>query len=784
MKIKNESDQVLDFIKVILEKVFAFKYVYIASFILCIAYAYLYNKYSIKVYEISTTIGPAKDPRSSMLVSNNMFSNSSTSILVDAVNTLNSFDLIFKTINNLNFEIGYLTDTSSIFKRSSEIYLKSPFYVNIDKLHIQTINTKFFVTILTDSTFRLEASDEKSTLYNYYNNETISDNQIINIDTLCKFDKIITNRVFKFSVGTNKEFLQNAIAQRKRYSFELYNPEELAKATMKALKVKPLSYYGAIIEVKYYGTNLIKSLDFLNSFIGYYLEDNLAKKNKIALSTINFIDSQISEMSDSLIISGSELSSFKSNNQSIDLSNQGKSVYDQLAVIEANRINLELQSRYYNSLLNYFKTSQDISGVSPPSSANINDQILSDLIKKITDLIAERSTISNTNERNVFLTQIDNKITTQRQLIINHVTSSLNTTNVTLNELNNRTAELKRNLSRLPKQEMNMNNIQRKYNLNNEQYSYLLQKRSEASITLASTYPDFEVIEPAREITAKKIKPKVKTNYLLSLFIGGLIPSILLILRIFLNNKINSIDIIERLIDRPVFGVIYSNPQKNESVVTESPKSAISESFRNLRSSLFLKLKSEQSKVILVTSSQPQDGKSFISYNLASSISSVGLKTIIIDCDLRRPTLHSKFKDDNSYGISDFLKLNLIEDRIIHKSSVENLFFIPAGHIIQNPSELISKGVLDDLVNYLKTRFEYIIIDAPPIGIVADTIQLTKYASDILLVARINYTKKNTLLNAFTVLDSNKVISFEVIINDQNFKKSPYTGYTNYYTKE
>jgi capsular exopolysaccharide synthesis family protein len=162
----------------------------------------------------------------------------------------------------------------------------------------------------------------------------------------------------------------------------------------------------------------------------------------------------------------------------------------------------------------------------------------------------------------------------------------------------------------------------------------------------------------------------------------------------------------------------------------------------------------------------------------------VGFKTVIIDCDLRRPTLHIKFKENNSSGISNFMTRNANEDEIIHKTSVDNLSFIPAGPLLPNPSELLDSGILDDLMDLLKSRFEFIIIDTPPVGLVADSIQLMKYANQILVVSRNNVTRKEILVNALTSLDSNKIANYEVILNDLDLNKSPYSGYKNYYLKE
>ncbi len=195
-----------------------------------------------------------------------------------------------------------------------------------------------------------------------------------------------------------------------------------------------------------------------------------------------------------------------------------------------------------------------------------------------------------------------------------------------------------------------------------------------------------------------------------------MIPTIYIILKNFFNEKMTSVNDVEILLNRSVLNVIYTNNYKTESVVRESPGSSIAESFRNLRSSLFLKFRSKPFKVIMVTSSQPGDGKSFIAFNLASSIASVGYKSVIIDCDLRRPTLHNKFKFDNSTGLSNYMVNHTSKEEIINETEIENLSFIPAGPILPNSSELIEAGALDDLIEYLKNKFDYVIIDSTPAG--------------------------------------------------------------------
>jgi capsular exopolysaccharide synthesis family protein len=790
MKLKNESDTSMAFLGPLLEKVLAFKYVYLVCVVFFVTSALVINKCSRKVYEISSTIGPVESNRSSALASATMFRGAGAydqgKNVEDALNNLNSFTLISSTVSNMNLEVGYYSEKKSLFKHTTEVYLSSPYIINIDKSHIQPIDAKFYISRLNDSTFRLSSNNRKTYLYNYIDNKVVGKDIYIKVDTVCNFNQTITGSYFKFSVSPNKDILASSSGTKDRFFFKLFHIEEMAKDYQKNLKIEPVSILASIIKIQFTDNNLGKSIAFLNTYINSFLEQNLAKKNKISKNTVTFIDSQISNISDSLVISESKLRNFKSANQVMDLSFQGKNNYEQMAAIETERSKLDGQARYYNYVLDYLRTNQNMSAVVPPASANITDPIMNKLITDLIALNAERSNLfsTNNNDKNLFVAQVDNKIKMQKQAIVENVTGTLNTINITLNELNYKADKLSREISNLPKTEMNMVNIQRKFNLNDANFTYLLQKRSEAQIILASNVPDYEILEPAREITSKITKPKTVINYALSLILALLFPTMFLVLRDLVSNKVSSIYDVEHLLGRPVFGIIYKNPKKYEAVVTESPRSAISESFRNLRSSLFLKMKSPDSKTLVITSSQPQDGKSFISFNLAASIASVGYDTIVIDCDLRRPTLHYKFLKENAYGISEFLNREVKKDQIIHETSVEHLYFIPAGHILPNPSELIDSGALDEVINYLKSKFEYIIIDTPPLGLVSDSMQIAKYASEILVVTRNNVTRKDILLNALTSLESNKIDNYEVVLNDLDLEKSPYSGYKSYYIKE
>jgi capsular exopolysaccharide synthesis family protein len=766
------------------------KYFYIASFIICLIVAFMINKFSPTIYEVNSIIGPVEDKRSSLLggSDNNLFSGlgalGQSRNLENDINSLNSFSLVDATIKSLNLEVGYFTEKDKILKQSHQIYEGVPYAVSIDKSHLQPINARFYINILSETSFRLSSSENEVSLYNYVDNIIVSEHNVLKIDTICRFNETISNKNFKFSVSLNKELFPVNPKDGSISYFEFYHLDLLTNEYLKSLKVEPVNIRSSLINVFFQGENLDLTIEFLNKYMQTYLDENLGKKNKIAVNTINFIDSQISEISDSLVQSESKLRDYRASNQVTDLSYQGQQALEQMTKIEADRSTLQIQERYYNYILDYFNKNQDIAGLAPPSSANVVDPIMNRLVLDLLSLNAEKSAIlSNNAEKNLFLGQLENKIRLQKQSIIENVKNNLNTLNLTQNELNYRADKLSKEISRLPRTELNMVSMQRKFNLSDAIYTFLLQKRSEAAITKASNYPDYEILEPARKITSTILSPRTMLNWLIAIFLGLMIPTIFIILKNFFNEKITSIHDIEHLLNRSVLSVIYTNYQKTESVVKESPGSSIAESFRNLRSSLFIRFRNKPLKVILVTSAQPQDGKSFICANLATSIASVGNKTVVVDCDLRRPTLHEKFKIDNSIGLSQYMMNHMTIDEIIQKSDIENLHVVTAGPVLPNSSELIEAGALDELIEHLKNKYEYVIIDTTPAGLVADAALMMKYASLILLVCRNNFTRKDVFSEALNLFNITKIENFDVVLNDINFKKSRYGRYDRYYKK-
>lgn len=770
----------------LIQQIVSLKYVYLGCFVVFILLAYFVNKYSPKEYEVNASIISVQNETSSILTSSNeLFTGldalSQNSNIENEINNLKSFARISSTISKLNLETGYFTEKDKLFKETEELYKKSPFTVNVDRSHLQPIGCHFQIILLTDSTFRLISKDNDIYLYNYVDNEVVLNHMPIEVDTVARFNTTIESALFKFSINYNKEYSALLKEKDRQFYFTFYHLDELTKAFYKKLEVTRASSMSSILNIQYSGENIEKVITFLNTYLNTYFEESLNRKNKIAISTINFIDDQLSEISDSLVASESVLRNYRSANQITDLSYQGQQLYESLQSIESDKSSLQVQERYYNYVINYLKQNSDVSGVTAPSSG-MSDPIMTQMITDLLALNTERSNIlGSQNTQSLFLNQIESRIETQRQLIIENATNSLNTLSLSLSELEYRADKTSKEITSLPKTELNMVSMQRNYDINDAIYTYLLQKRSEAAIAKASNYPDFEILEPAREITAKIVSPKTLINYAIAIIMALFLPTVFLIVREMLNDKVQTKTFLEKLTDNTVFGIVPAHEFKTESVVLDYPQSAITESFRNIRSSIFHKMKNMPKKVILMTSAQPKDGKSFISFNLAHIIAKVGVKTVIIDCDLHRPTLHKKFNDDNQIGLSNYMIGDAKIKDIIKTTATKDLYFIPAGPILPSPSEMIEFGALDEFMEDISKEFDYVIFDTTPLGIVADAMAVMRYATQIFVVCRNGYTKKEMLTDVLVNLESHGYDNYEIIFNGVDFKHSSRGQYTTYY---
>ena len=321
-------------------------------------------------------------------------------------------------------------------------------------------------------------------------------------------------------------------------------------------------------------------------------------------------------------------------------------------------------------------------------------------------------------------------------------------------------------------------NFQRKYNITEANYNYLKQKSYEAGTAIAANVSDIKVLDKAKDIGQAPIYPKGSFNYLVALMLGTVLPLLFIVIKEILDNKISSVEEIEKMYKIPVLGVLGRNKTENRLAVFQNPNSTIAESFRALRSNIqFMFKRDSKSKTIVITSSVSKEGKTMTAINMATVFALSGKKTVLVGFDLRKPKMHEDFGFDNKIGIVNYLIGEKSLEEVTRKSEIEYLDVITSGTVPPNPSEIILNDATNELFKILKEKYEYIIVDSPPVGLVADALELFNFSDAIIYLIRHNYSEKGMpkMIDDKYILGEVKNISY--VLNDFKVKNSYGRGY-------
>ena len=433
----------------------------------------------------------------------------------------------------------------------------------------------------------------------------------------------------------------------------------------------------------------------------------------------------------------------------MDLSAESEQMLEYFIELEQERSQLNLQRSFYRYVLEFLQSKQTYSGLSLPTLSSFNDalvaQLAEQLIESSVQLEKYRYSLEGTNPA---IIELEKEVQYTKQALVNATQNALSSSDIVLDDVNKRIGTAQSKISKLPATEQQLINIQRQYEISGGQYELLLEKRAEAGILQASNLPDTRVIDPALNRGQKPIGPNRVFNVLIALMIGVALPSSILFLLLALNNKVRSRQDIERKTAIPLAGITPHSKYETNLVVLNKPKSSVSEAFRALRSNLkFIAKAPEQGKaqVLAVTSSIGGEGKTFMAINLASVLSLGSEKVVLVGVDLRKPKIFNDFGLSNSNGISNYLAGQGSTQEIIQKTKFEGLDVISAGVVPPNPSELIQSPRFAELIAELKSTYAHVILDTPPVGLVADAMEILPFIDGLLYVTRFNYTQSNLL---------------------------------------
>ena len=557
-------------------------------------------------------------------------------------------------------------------------------------------------------------------------------------------------------------------------------PLAVAKGYCKNMTIEPTSKTTSVAVISLKNSNVQRGKDFINKLLEMYNINTNNDKNEVAQKTAEFINERISIISKELGSTEKDLESFKRGAGITDLTSDAQIALTGSAEYEKKRVENQTQINLLQDLQKYM---QNEGYEVLPSNIGLQDVNLAAAINRYNDVLVERKRLLRTStENNPTIINLDTSISAMKENVQVSLDRVLRGLFITKADLDREANRYSRRISEAPGQEREFVSIARQQEIKAGLYLMLLQKREENAITLAATANNAKIIDDAIADEAP-VSPKGKMIYLIALVLGVGIPVGVIYLLELTKFKIEGRSDVEKLTSVPIVGDIPLTDEKQGAIaVFENQNNLMSETFRNIRTNLQFMLENDK-KVILVTSTVSGEGKSFISANLAISLSLLGKKVVIVGLDIRKPGLNKVFNiPRKEVGITQYLanpEKNLMD--LVQLSDVsKNLYILPGGTVPPNPTELLARDGLDKAIETLKKNFDYVILDTAPVGMVTDTLLIGRVADLSVYVCRADYTHKNeyTLINELAEKD--KLPSLCTVINGLDLKRRKYGYYYGY----
>ncbi len=772
-----ENQNSFDF-KGFLIKIVSYWKWFLLSLAITFTIAHQVNIRKQKIYALQTSIA-IKEENNPFFTSNTslVFNWGGTSDEVQSIsNTLKSRSHNELVVDELQFYIDYLQKGDYNYQ---DVYGEVPFAISIDQTKGQLLNNLIGITFVSDNEYELQVKfeDAQAPLM-YYANHSKGTATVVpgEYKKRCKIGDQLNLPFLNWKINT---LSQGEKLQGKTYYIRFNNFDEVVKKGQNvSIEIDPKA--ASILVLSMQGPNKNRIVNYLNTTVKTLIHSQLDRKNQFATNTIEFIDSTLVSMGNQLKETGEELTNFNKRNNIIEIEKGGENISAQLLEYDVMRDQINRKIAYCNSLKSYLRNSVDYSKLPAPTVAGIDDPNIVTNVAKLIGLSAQRSQLAYSVKSEKIFQEFDSQMEAVKKVLLENVASIGSSFQYDLVLVNNKIQKIENDIKQLPEDKQEFLKISRKYDLSDNIYNTFLQKRSEAEIVKAANLSDIHFIDSAKDTGGGLIGPNTSVNYVIAFFMGLLIPLLIVFGIFFMENAILNTEDITNLTSIPIIGVIGIKQSQSNLSVFERPKSALSESFRAIRSSLqflYKKHEIEGTKTIMLTSSISGEGKTFCSLNIATVFALSEKKTVIVGMDLRKPKIFEDFNTTNEIGVVNYLIGQKTMDEVIQKTQVSYLDVITSGPIPPNPSELIIGDTMKKFMEELKSRYDYIILDTPPVGLVSDALELDEYVDVSLYIMRQNYTKKDMVTMLNNRHKRGELTNISIVLNGYQNKAKYGTGY-------
>ena len=751
---------------------------FLISLLITFTIAYQVNVRKEKIYGMDTLIS-VKEESNPLFTSNTslVFNWGGTSDQVQTITTtLQSRSHNELVVDKLQFYINYLVQGEY---NLIDGYGSVPFHVTIDKSKGQVSGTLIGIKFINVNTYEITIPfQSQSASLITYADHSYSTTAVAAEDFVQRYK--VGEKVSLPFLNWTLEINENPGFYKGNEYFVQFNDFDATVGTYRGINVKSDDKGSSIITLAMQGPNKARMVEYLNATVKMLIKRQLDGKNQFATNTIAFIDSTLVAMESQLKETGNELKSFRKGKNIYDIEEGGSKFSEKILGFDVQKDEINRKIAYYNSLKAYLKSSVNYAKLPAPTVAGIDDPNIVVNVSKLIALSTQRSEMAYAVKSDKIFKDFDNQMEAIKNVLLENIASAKSALQYDLAMISSKINETESTIKQLPEDQQELIKIKRKYDLSDNIYSTFLQKRSEADIVKAANLSDVHFIDPAKDVGGGLIGPKTSVNYILALFLGILIPLLFVFTIFFINNAVQNAEDVSKMTKLPLIGIVGLNKESSDLAVFDRPKSALSESFRAIRSSLQFLYKQQNldgAKTLMITSSVSGEGKTFCAINIATVFALSEKKTVVLGLDLRKPKLFAEFNLSNEVGIVNYLIKQKTIDEITNHTHIPFLDVILSGPIPPNPSEMILSEGMGELIEELKKKYDYIILDTPPVGLVSDALELVQYCDVTLYIVRQNFTKKDmiTLLN--NRVKRGELQNASIILNGLENKAKYGTGY-------
>lgn len=773
----NTSNESFDLSKVIEGYTRHWKW-FLLSVFCFIALGLIYLRYSVPQYANAAKIQILEEngsnPELSLFKDLNFLSGGGNKV-EDELEIINSRSNFIDVANQLGlnikvFELGNIKD--------SDLYKNSPFELNFIKADSIINNSKatFFINVTSKTNFEfkeeLESDDSDFKVY--------------------AFGKVIKTSMGDLVILPKESNVSKL--KGKKYKIQILPLSVIAEYYKKNTVIEQSKEFSNIINLSLKDGVPKRGRDILNALITNYNRNAVEDKKKIADKTSSFIDDRIEEIYANLSSVDQTAQDFKTDRGLTDIASQASL---NLTVGAENQQELQQISTQYSiasSMKDYVESQEGYEVL--PSNIGLADPSITATTAKWNQLVSQRERLlESSNEKNPIIVNLDQELDGLKRSLQSSLNSMTNSLDLQVNNLSSQLSRLNSKIYSAPKNERALRDITRKQQTTESLYLYLLQKREESQITFASASPKSKVIDMAYSNAQEPVSPNKPLILLASLLFGFFLPFSAIYAKGLLDNKIHSKTGVEEIVSNiPVLAEIPRLDRKDSKMVENNDRSILAESLRILRTNLDYLLKSKntsgKSNIVLVTSSIPTEGKTFVSSNLTMILATTGKKVLLIGADIRNPKIYKFYNSSlakeadskpryTNIGLTDYL----FEDKFTSKQIIQNIEVsdhkidvIYSGKIPPNPTELLMKDRFKDLIDEVSEKYDYIIIDSAPVIAVTDTLLISNYASQVVYVTKAGFTEKRILEVPIRLMKEGKLPSLAFVVNSVKSADLGYGG--------